>query len=215
MKKSTYIADDGDEVKSRAELVIDNFLTSNQIKHEYEKKITINGKILSPDWYLPDCDAYIEFWGMESNQNYSEKQLKKLKVYAKSDLRVLSLNNPHLENGPYMAKTILGFIEDIQNKIKEKERLDRIEEVKKQEEINQVRADTEAKIVERERLARIEEKRKEGKANRDRARVEAKKKEDEENDELAKILESAITWTIAGVKTGIDSLFKSKRKKAP
>lgn len=198
MKSTSYIAMDGHIVKSRAELVIDNFLYSQQILHEYEKEITLKDKRLSPDWYLSEYGIYIEFWGMESDRVYSEKQLKKLKLYAESRIRFLSLNNSHLENGPHLEKSILSFIkvakEDI---LKEKK-----SEQQKQEEINRIKAEADAKVkdVEERSQSKIKE-------------MEQRLMEVEAVEELAKFMGGAITWTVNGIQSSLANIIKSQKNR--
>lgn len=64
----------GEIVKSYGELEIANFLFSNNIKYEYEKEYkydTINDDYQQyyPDFYLPEYDIYIEYFGIDENNN--------------------------------------------------------------------------------------------------------------------------------------------------
>ena len=51
----------GDVVKSNAESIIADFLTKNDLRYKYEHRIWGIG---SPDFYLPDYDVYVEYWGL-------------------------------------------------------------------------------------------------------------------------------------------------------
>lgn len=62
----------GEIVKSYGELEIANYLFSNNIEYEYEKEYkyeTINNEYQQyyPDFYLPEYDIYIEYFGIDEN----------------------------------------------------------------------------------------------------------------------------------------------------
>ena len=64
----------GEIVKSYGELEIANYLFSNNIEYEYEKEYkyeTINKEYQQyyPDFYLPKYDIYIEYFGIDENNN--------------------------------------------------------------------------------------------------------------------------------------------------
>ena len=67
-----YRCDNGIYVRSLSELCIANWLYANRIPFEYERKVAFqhSGENAHCDFYLPDYDAYIEFWGMSNDQNY-------------------------------------------------------------------------------------------------------------------------------------------------
>lgn len=74
LKNSPIITIDGRVVKSYGEMEIANYLFSNNIKYEYEKDYKINTKTneykqYQPDFYLPDYDIYIEYFGIDRNKN--------------------------------------------------------------------------------------------------------------------------------------------------
>lgn len=61
-------------VKSFGELEIANFLFMNNVKYEYEKNYKYNTYTdthmqYKPDFYLPDYDIYIEYFGIDKNGN--------------------------------------------------------------------------------------------------------------------------------------------------
>jgi DNA helicase IV len=62
----------GEVVRSQAERQIADYFFSNKIKYSYESQAKTNlsavkDKISKPDFYLPDYDAYVEFWGLIDN----------------------------------------------------------------------------------------------------------------------------------------------------
>ena len=53
---------DGHFVRSKAEMLIDNWLYMAEIVHAYERKLPIEEEVYS-DFYIPTGKVYIEFWG--------------------------------------------------------------------------------------------------------------------------------------------------------
>lgn len=54
---------------------------------------------IEPDFYLPEFDVYVEYWGMIDNKEYKEKQFDvKKKLYFDNDLDLLSLYPKNLNN---------------------------------------------------------------------------------------------------------------------
>ncbi len=57
------------EVRSRAEQLIADYFDQHKIRYEYESEI-VSGfwifaeRVSRPDFYLPDYDVYVEYWGM-------------------------------------------------------------------------------------------------------------------------------------------------------
>ena len=55
----------GEKVKSKAEKQIADYFSDVGIKYVYEKRFTTrNGKTIHPDFYLPDYDVFVEYWGL-------------------------------------------------------------------------------------------------------------------------------------------------------
>ncbi len=77
--EAPFTTDDGHRVRSRAEVMIDNWLYNHQIVHAYEPLIILEGKKLHPDFYLPGYNIYIEFWGLET-ENYQRSRQKRKKL---------------------------------------------------------------------------------------------------------------------------------------
>lgn len=92
-----FLCSDGHWVRSRAELLIDNWLYTRRppIAHAYERRLPIPEEAYA-DFYMPLGDCYIEFWGLDT-QEYSERQKRKLELFEKYELRVLSLGAQDLE----------------------------------------------------------------------------------------------------------------------
>jgi hypothetical protein len=71
----------GETVKSGGERILADYFYRNKIRYEYEKAaIGDSGRMISrPDFYLPDYDVYVEYWGMADTEDSKER-----KEYARS-----------------------------------------------------------------------------------------------------------------------------------
>lgn len=72
------------------------------IKVDYTKfGLTVPFKkiIIEPDFYLPEFNVYVEYWGLIDKPEYKKKQYdRKKKLYADNDLEMLSLYPKNLTN---------------------------------------------------------------------------------------------------------------------
>ena len=91
---ANFRTDDGHFVRSKAELIIDNWLHRHRILHEYEKKIP--SEYMMCDFYLADYDIYIEYWG-GVEQGYEARKKEKLVTYQKLGLKLISLYDSDIE----------------------------------------------------------------------------------------------------------------------
>ena len=96
IKQTTYKSDSGYTVKSRAELIIANWLFYRGIDFIYEKKTPTKERIIS-DFLLTQSDIYIEFWGLETPQ-YLKRKSKKIKIYKKNRLKLIQMNDDSLRD---------------------------------------------------------------------------------------------------------------------
>jgi len=78
---------DGHLVKSKGELITDNYLYILGIRHEYEKKIKMLNHKVKCDWYLSEFNIYIEYWGFHG-KNYLKRKKEKIKLYKKTKLKL-------------------------------------------------------------------------------------------------------------------------------
>ncbi|MFX1589044.1 MAG: hypothetical protein ACFFC1_12885 [Promethearchaeota archaeon] len=83
---------DGHIVRSKGELIIDNYLYILGFNHIYEKKIKILKNQVKTDWYLPNYDIYIEYWGFHGKK-YLKRKKEKIKLYKKAKLKLISIEN--------------------------------------------------------------------------------------------------------------------------
>lgn len=97
----TVIARDGTLVQSQGERIIAELLGEHQIEYRYDERIRIvQGLAIRPDFYLPEFDIYIEYWGMDTI-DYKMGMLKKRKLYQQQGKRLVSVyfsDMPDLKN---------------------------------------------------------------------------------------------------------------------
>ncbi len=87
--KGIIICKDGHKVRSYPELLIDNFLYFNGIKHKSNEKVLDTRYMY--DFYIPELNLYIEYWGIEGSQTYCKRRDKKLKIYEDNNLNLVSI----------------------------------------------------------------------------------------------------------------------------
>ncbi|MCX6647712.1 MAG: glycerol kinase [bacterium] len=93
----TYRATDGHMVRSKAEVLIDNFLYANGIVHAFERKLPIEENVYC-DFYLPEKKVYIEYWGLENDEKYQARKEEKKLIYIKYNYNLIELLDKHVRN---------------------------------------------------------------------------------------------------------------------
>ncbi|MBU0679118.1 MAG: HEAT repeat domain-containing protein [Verrucomicrobia bacterium] len=84
-------AHDGTFVQSDGERKIAEYLSQHGVAYRYDERMRIiDGCAIRPDFYLPEFDVYIEYWGMDTI-DYKIGMLKKLKLYQQEGKRLVSL----------------------------------------------------------------------------------------------------------------------------
>jgi hypothetical protein len=87
----TITAKAGSLVQSEGERLIANWLTAHCIVYRYDERFRIlSGHAIRPDFYLPELDLYIEYWGMDT-ADYKIGMLKKQQLYQQEGKRLVSL----------------------------------------------------------------------------------------------------------------------------
>jgi len=95
--------DRGEVVASKSEKRVADWLYDNKYNYIYEETIEFpKGERIKYDFYLPDTDIYIEYWGMAGVKNkdgdrYRARKDEKLEVYGKYGIRIMSLYPTDLE----------------------------------------------------------------------------------------------------------------------
>ena len=88
---------DGHFVRSKAEMLIDNWLYMAEIVHAYERKLPIEEDVYS-DFYIPTGKVYIEYWGYENDEKYLARKKKKIEIYKKYGFNLIELNDKDVQN---------------------------------------------------------------------------------------------------------------------
>ncbi len=87
----TVEAQDGTVVQSQGERLIAEWLTAHGLAYRYDAKFRIIGEFqIRPDFYLPELDVYIEYWGLDSPQ-YKMSMYKKQMLYQQEGKRLISV----------------------------------------------------------------------------------------------------------------------------
>lgn len=82
----------GTSVQSRGEKRIAEFLESEHIDYLYDERYRIAGDALvRPDFYLPEFDVYIEYWGMNTPE-YVANMKKKKTLYQRAGKKLVSVS---------------------------------------------------------------------------------------------------------------------------
>ena len=99
----------GVAVRSRAEQRIAEYFEGIGLRYQYEKELQarfwiFTETICKPDFYLPDYDVYVEYWGMLNVANdydrakYAREMKYKLARYHELDVKFISLYPDNLPN---------------------------------------------------------------------------------------------------------------------
>lgn len=105
---------DGHYVRSKAEMLIDNWLYQYGLVHAYERKLPIDEDVYC-DFYIPSGNGrpqavYIEFWGLENDTKYTERKNKKIEIYKREGLSLIELTDADLQNiDDILAKKLRQF----------------------------------------------------------------------------------------------------------
>lgn len=95
--KAEFRTTDGHFVRSKAEVVIDNWMYANGIVHAYERRLPIEEEAYC-DFFIPGKNIYIEFWGLEDQPKYLERKKKKIQIYKDNGLKLVELNEDDIKN---------------------------------------------------------------------------------------------------------------------
>ena len=96
-------------MKSKGEKQIADYFTSQNIRYIYEKEARRQGIIFSkhisnPDFYLPDHDVHVEYWGLvdadikKVKDNYIATMKWKMRQYYEAGIKFISIYPKNLDN---------------------------------------------------------------------------------------------------------------------
>ena len=105
--------DDGHYVRSYSEMLIDNWLYHHKYVHAYEKKVfmpSLPDEVVLSDFYLPEGDVYIEFWGKDDGA-YNMRRERKLQLYSENNYKVINIEPDEIKIlGDILQRKIFDFI---------------------------------------------------------------------------------------------------------
>jgi len=79
-------------VQSQGEKRIGDWLTAHHIDYRYDERMMVaGGDRIRPDFYLPEFDLYIEYWGMNTPE-YMESRRRKMVLYQREKKKLISLS---------------------------------------------------------------------------------------------------------------------------
>lgn len=90
-------ATDGHFTRSKAEMLIDNWLYMFEIVHAYERKLPIEEDVYSA-FYIPTGKVYIEYWGYENDSKYLHRKRIKQGIYKKYGFNLIELEDKDVQN---------------------------------------------------------------------------------------------------------------------
>ncbi len=109
----TIEARDGTVVQSEGERRIADWLTAHGLAYRYDAKFRIIAEFqIRPDFYLPEMDVYIEYWGLDTPQ-YKMSMYKKQMLYQQEGKRLISVHPQDLAGLDHLLEDKLrhyGFI---------------------------------------------------------------------------------------------------------
>jgi hypothetical protein len=96
------ITGNGEVVKSYSEKRIADYLKKKNIRYLYERSGDF--AIRNPDFYLPDYDVYVEFWGLLdaddpwTRMKYEQNMRRKMAIYHRRNKKLVSIYPQNLDN---------------------------------------------------------------------------------------------------------------------
>lgn len=106
----------GETVKSVGEKRIADYFEKKNIRYVYEqeargKSLFFSYKISSPDFYLPDHDVFVEYWGLVNaddnwtRERYVRNMKRKMAIYYRHNIKFISIYPDNLENLDWIFRT--------------------------------------------------------------------------------------------------------------
>lgn len=86
-------------VRSNGERKIARYLENHGIAYQYERRLVLEGRKLFPDFYLPQHNVYVEFWGrVNEDRRYRAFMCKKKELYSRHHITVISVEPRHVQH---------------------------------------------------------------------------------------------------------------------
>ncbi|MCX6163349.1 MAG: hypothetical protein NTU73_00550 [Ignavibacteriae bacterium] len=92
-----YRTDDGHYVRSKNEVIVDNWLYRNYVTHCYEKLVP--GEKMLSDFFIKkdNIEVYIEVWGLD-DPAYKNRKNEKINIYKNKSLKLINLDENCIMN---------------------------------------------------------------------------------------------------------------------
>lgn len=87
---------DGHYVRSKGELIIDNWLYMAGLVHAYERKLPIEEEVYS-NFYLPSGKVYIQFWGSDAGPVDTVTKQAKRRIYIDHGFNLIEIESDEIE----------------------------------------------------------------------------------------------------------------------
>jgi hypothetical protein len=109
--EAKFRCEDGHYVRSKNEVIIDNWLFNHNISHAYEKKVL--GLNMLCDFYIKlknSKEYYIEVWGL-NDPTYLKRKREKINIYNQNNLNLISIENDVIQNiDDFMLKKFSSYL---------------------------------------------------------------------------------------------------------
>ena len=100
-QKELFRTKSGHLVRSKSEVIIADYLYGEEICFAYEKRLPIETEARC-DFYVPACSAYIEYWGVQSDEaerkKYEKRKKEKIALYKKHALNLIEIDDKNIKN---------------------------------------------------------------------------------------------------------------------
>ena len=100
-QKELFRTKSGHLVRSKSEVIIADYLYGEGICFAYEKRLPIETEARC-DFYVPACSAYIEYWGVQSDEaerkKYEKRKKEKIALYKKHALNLIEIDDKNIKN---------------------------------------------------------------------------------------------------------------------
>ncbi|MEA5471144.1 hypothetical protein [Spirulina sp. 06S082] len=100
---------DGHWVRSKAEVMIDNWLYMAELVHAYERRLPIAEEVYC-DFYIPSGKVYLEYWGYENDSKYLDRKREKQRIYQQYELNLIEIVDENVRDlDDFLPRILLTF----------------------------------------------------------------------------------------------------------
>jgi hypothetical protein len=106
-----YTTQDGHRVRSRSEMIIDDYLYVKGILHAYEPVILCGRQMLIPDFLVRNSkgeDVCIEYWGMLDDEAYLKRMERKKQIYHTHHICLIEVTDDDLKSPDFYVQQKLN-----------------------------------------------------------------------------------------------------------